>query len=75
MNQELKFSKEEFQQLKEFSNSLGSYLPTDKTDYIWNSYLKITGKPELKPCTCSSSGKLWSKALLTIKNYIQSIDV
>lgn len=75
MNQELKFSEEEFTKLKEFMNKLGAYLPTDKTNYIWGSYLKITGKPEAQPCTCPSSAKLWSKAIKTINDYIKSVDV
>lgn len=75
MNQELKFSNEELTKLKEFMGTIGSYLPTDKTNYIWNSYLKITGKPEPQPCTCPSSGKLWGKAIETINNYIKSVNV
>ena len=73
MNQESLYSEEEFTELKTFVEGLGSYLPTDKTHYIWSNYVKIKGKSEPKPCTCPSSGKLWAKAIQTIRDYIKQV--
>ena len=72
MTQDL-FTQEEFTELKTFIEGLGSYLPTDKTHYIWSTYVKIKGKPEPKPCSCPSSGKLWKKAIDTIRDYIKQV--
>jgi len=73
MNQESLFSEEEFTELKKTMESIGSYLPTDKTHFIWSNYLKITGKKEAKPCTCKSSANLWGKAVQTIRDYIKQV--
>ena len=73
MNQASLFSKEGLTKLKETIESIGSYLPTDKTHYIWSNYVKIIGKTEPQPCTCPSSGKLWAKAINTIKEYINNL--
>ena len=72
MTQDL-FTEEEFTELKQTMESIGAYLPTDKTHYIWSTYVKIKGKPEPKPCQCPSSGKLWKKAVDTIRDYIKNV--
>jgi len=66
------FTEEELVKLKETMEGIGSYLPTDKTSYIWSNYIKITGKPEPTPCTCKSSGRLWAKAIDTIRDYLKN---
>lgn len=72
MNQESLFSEEELTQLRKTIEGIGNYLPTDKTHYIWSSYVKIKGQKEPQPCTCPSSGKLWGKAIETIKDYLKN---
>lgn len=67
------FTEEELSELKKTMNSIGSYLPTDKTHYIWTTYTKITGKKENKPCTCKSSANLWGKAVQTIREYLKEV--
>ena len=74
MKTESLFSKEELAELRKTIEGIGNYLPTDKTHYIWSNYIKITGKPEPTPCTCPSSGKLWGKALETIREYLKNND-
>lgn len=66
------FTEEELKELKLVMETIGSYLPTDKTNYIWDSYLRITGKRENRPCTCKSSGSLWAKAINTIREYLKT---
>ena len=66
------FTEEELVKLKETMEGIGSYLPTDKTGYIWSNYVKINGKNESQPCTCKSSGRLWAKAIDTIRDYLKN---
>ena len=66
------FTQEELTELKSVIETIGSYLPKDKTNYIWSNYIKIKGKPEPTPCTCPSSGKLWGNAINTIKEYLKN---
>lgn len=73
MKMESLFSKEELAELKQTMDSIKNYLPTDKTHYIWSTYTKITGKKEPKPCNCPSSGKLWAKAIQTIREHLNTI--
>lgn len=72
MTQDL-FTEEEFTELKKVVDSIGAYLPEDKTHYIWTNYVKIKGKSEPKPCSCPSSGKLWANAINTIRDYIKKV--
>lgn len=74
MKTESLFSKEELAELKKTMEGIGNYLPTDKTSYIWSNYVKIIGKQEPRPCTCKSSGKLWAKAINTIREYLKKLD-
>jgi len=67
------FTEEELKQLRETMEEIGAYLPTDKTGYIWSNYIKINGKSEPTPCTCKSSGKLWAKAVETIREYLKTV--
>jgi len=68
------FSKEEIQEMKEKMAGIGSYLPTNMTGYIWDKYKKISGnQTEPQPCTCKSSGRLWAKAVETVREYLKSV--
>ena len=73
MNQASLFSEEELVELRKVIDSIGAYLPENKTHFIWSNYTKITGKPEPKPCSCPSSGKLWKKAIDTIREYLKNV--
>jgi hypothetical protein len=66
------FSPQEWNDLKDFMKGLGSYLPNDKTNYIWDSYRRITKSTEKQPCSCPSSGKLWARAIKEIEAYIKT---
>ena len=54
---------EEIKELKEFSSTLGAYLPEDKAPYVWNLYNHLRGENEVRPCTCASSGAHWKRAI------------
>lgn len=64
------YTNEEFSSLKQTLEAIGNYLPEDKAPYIWENYQKIQNTTEPRPCTCSSSGALWLKAVSVIRNYI-----
>ncbi len=64
------YTQEEFISLKGTLESIGNYLPDDKTGYIWSNYQKIANTTENQPCLCGSSSALWKKAVDTIRNYI-----
>ncbi len=66
-----KFTEEEFTHLKEQMKRVGSHLPDDMTNLVWNSYKKIAGNVGGQPCTCSSSGGLWAAAVNSINDYIK----
>lgn len=54
---------EEFQELDATVSSLGAYLPENKAPYIWDNFNKLRGENEPRPCTCSSSGAHWKRAV------------
>lgn len=68
------FSEEELEQLKSTMAGIGSYLPTNKTGYIWSTYKKIVGTNEPQPCTCKSSASLWAKAVQTINDFLKKLE-
>jgi len=72
---ESNFTKEEIQQMKETMDGIGSHLPTNLTGYIWETYKRISGNSkEPQPCTCKSSGRLWAKAVGTIRDYLKTLE-
>ena len=68
------FGPEEWSELTSFIKGLGSHLPHDKANWIWNCYNRIQRTNERTPCTCSSSGQLWAKAVKTIEAYIKEME-
>lgn len=69
-----KFTQEEWEELTSFIKSLKSHIPTDKASYVWNTFNKITGNNERTPCTCSSAGHHWARAVREIETYIRSVE-
>ena len=65
-------TEEEFTQLKEFVQSLGAYLPEDKAPYIWDMFVRLNGVHENRPCTCSSAGGHWKRAIDFLLNYVKN---
>jgi len=61
----------EFDELKSFLDGLGAWLPEDKAGYVWNNYLKLNGHTEPQPCTCSSSGRHWKKAIDFLNEWVK----
>lgn len=61
---------EEYTELKEFIQSVGAYLPDNKATYTWSMFLKLSNHTEPQPCTCSSSGKHWKRAVDFIREWV-----
>lgn len=40
---------------------------------IWGLHTKIRGVKERQPCTCASSGKHWSRAITTIREFVENV--
>lgn len=67
----MKFTEEEFNNLKSVVNNITTHIPKDKSNLIWESYKKITGSREATPCTCPSSAGHWRKAFGIVKEYVE----
>jgi len=68
-----KYNKEELQQIKLNLDRITDRIPNDLSSWVWNTYKEITGSREPQPCTsgCPSAGKLWRKAVDTIREYVK----
>ena len=73
--EQIKFSVEEYQKLKDSIKDVKDYLPENLLPYIWDNYRIISGNiEEPRTCSCGSAAGLWKKAVDTIKNYIREVD-
>lgn len=70
----MQYTEDELKELREVIGSITDRIPQDKVSYVWNNYKRISGDKAPQPCTCKSSGGLWSKALQTIVTYLKEID-
>ena len=70
----VKYTEEEFQEIKDKINSITNNIPSNLTNWIWNTYKDILGSNEPQPCNCGSSGRLWLKAVETIRTYVKEND-
>lgn len=68
MNNQL--TPEEFNELKQFITTLGAYLPENKAPYVWDMYNRLNKTNEPRPCTCSSAGAHWKRAVDFLFNYV-----
>jgi hypothetical protein len=65
---------QEFQELKEHLQSVGSHLPTHLADYMWALCNRVRGEKTPQPCTCKSSGGLWLACINDLRQFVQSKD-
>ena len=70
----VKYTEEEFQEIKDKINSITNNIPSGLTNWIWNTYKDISGSNEPQPCSCGSAGRLWLKAAETIRTYVKEND-
>ena len=68
---DLLFTKEEFTEMKEFLESITDYIPENKGPWVWDTYKKITGSNENRPCYCGSAAGHWRKAVTSMKDYVK----
>lgn len=68
------FNQEEIQEIRDNMSKISTHIPTNLTSWVWDTYRKISGSNEPKPCTCPSSGKLWKKSVDTINSFLKSYD-
>jgi len=66
------FNKEEIQEIKDNMSKITTHIPDNLTTWIWDTYKKISGSTEPKPCSCPSSAKLWKKSVDTINSFLKS---
>jgi hypothetical protein len=66
------FTNEEFKSVVELSNSITSFIPTEKTNQVWDLYRRINNTTEGQPCNCGSAAQHWLKAMNSIRDYIKS---
>ena len=66
----------EFNELKEFTKTIGAYLPDNKATYVWSLYSKLNpNNVGPQPCTCPSSGALWKSAVDYLVNWVRDKNV
>jgi hypothetical protein len=65
-------SPEALLELKNELSQIGSYLPENKTPYIWNTFNHIRGEQEPRPCTCASAGGHWKRAIDFLHDYAKN---
>jgi len=70
----VKYTEEEFKEIKDKINSITNMIPSGMATWIWNTYKDIKGSREPQPCSCGSAGNLWRKAVDEIKNYVKEND-
>jgi hypothetical protein len=66
---------DELKELKEFLSTLKDYMPEDKAPYVWDLFNRLRGENENRPCTCSSSGALWGRAIQYLRDYIKEREI
>jgi len=61
----------EFLKLEAELKEITTFLPEGKMMYIWESFLKVRGgKRSPQPCSCKSSAGQWSRAIDTLRNFV-----
>jgi len=73
----VKYTEEQIEFMKVSISRVGSRIPPDILDYIWNTYKEISGNlKEPQPCrsNCPSAAALWHKAVATIVAYLDNLE-
>ena len=70
----VKYTEEEFQEIKTKINSITNMIPESMSQWIWNTYKDISGSREPRPCSCGSAAQLWRKATETIRTFVRDND-
>lgn len=63
---------EEFVKLGLELEKITTRIPDNMMPYIWDTYLKVSGTQENRPCGCQSAAGLWIKAIDTLRNFVNS---
>ena len=66
------YNETEYMELKTIAATFRDTLPTDKLNWAWNNYKKITGSTEGQPCGCGSAAAHWKKAVDAINEFIRN---
>ena len=70
----VKYTEEEFKEIKEKINSITNMIPSSLATWVWNTYKDIKGSREPQPCSCGSAARLWRKATEAIRTYVNEND-
>tara|TARA_R110000868_G_scaffold210094_3_gene460072 strand:- start:428 stop:664 length:237 start_codon:yes stop_codon:yes gene_type:complete len=62
---------EEYIHLKEQVSLIGNYLPENMTVYVWDTFNRLRGENENRPCNCGSAGAHWGRAVKYLRDYIK----
>lgn len=66
------FTNEEFTNLVTTLSTITTHIPENLGPYIWDTYKKITGSNENRPCYCGSAANHWRKAVDASREYIKN---
>ena len=68
----MELTKEQLNELKETLSGIGSHLPENKANYIWNTFNHIRNESERQPCMCGSAGGHWKRAVEFLNDYVKN---
>lgn len=68
----MELTEEQLKELKETLSGIGSHLPENKANYIWNTFNHIRNENERQPCMCGSAGAHWKRAVDFLNDYIKN---
>ena len=63
-------NEQEYNELKEFTSTIGAYLPENKTGYVWGLFNQLRNENEPKPCNCGSAAGHWKRAIDYLVNWV-----
>ena len=64
-------TEEQFVELQAVLSSIGSHLPEKKAPFIWDVFNAVRDEREPRPCTCSSAGAHWKRAIDHLMNWVK----
>ena len=66
---------EELIEMKDFLSTIKDHMPEDKAVYVWDTFNRLRGENENRPCNCGSAGAHWGRAVKYLRDYIKEREI
>ena len=63
-------SNTEWKEIKEGLDKIGSYIPIEMTDWVWDNYKRLSNSNEAKPCNCYMAAAHWKRAIGFLRDWV-----